>query len=800
MKNLRIISVGFVIFLLAFAVSLNAENRQAVLSGDDILLPASQGNVGDKDLSGSGVTDTNVTFYSPGSDQDLEFLIWNNSPDVEWIEEIVITFPDGWEINSISHSAGPTNSGTHAWNMSGEGTNVATWTGSYHYSLSDHWYEVNIYVPSDTDGPQTVIVDIYGDGWGAPPHEVLGIEVVFYQLEENLYFFPYESYGDACAGDSFDIVVTIWNATEDDMEVYFDFDADIGYYASFEPSSIFLDADESADITVTVSTPADAYNEHTEEITIYAYPALDKDIGAEAFIYATTYDDFMVGFVADMNNPRFDAAVVAYDGMVWIFGSQGDPMNRTVEFYDPDTDTWEFGTDIPATYDLGFGNTLSGAVIGDRILLQNPENATWPIYDASDDSWSDTTTPFGGSFAGMLAEYNGLVYFTGGNINDSATNSFYSYDMDTDTWTELTNLPGNRFFHVAFAYDGHIYVAGGYDGANFHSSLFIYSIADEEWNTGVSMPGDFWGGVAAVSGDKAYVAGGGEGNEIWEYDFASETWTNLSHELLAPAFRTGAAVVNGDIYIPGDWGSWGGESYVQILRSCEVLEGPDASIHANDISYSPSNPLPGDTVAITARIHNVGTEDITEGDAEFYYSLEPWEDLQLITIESFGDIPAGDYIDITIDWETDAEMDPRIYIITVMLTDIMPEDINMNNNSAYFELALPVELAYFTATGINNRANIRWKTLSETDNLGFNVYRININHSGNLNAVMPVKINDSLIPGQGTTSGATEYSLTDYGINRLFDYIYILETVSTYGETEEYTTRMMRIGRRQIIF
>lgn len=228
-------------------------------------------------------------------------------------------------------------------------------------------------------------------------------------------------------------------------------------------------------------------------------------------------------------------------------------------------------------------------------------------------------------------------------------------------------------------------------------------------------------------------------------------------------------------------------------------DGPDASISSDDISYYPDNPLPGDTVEITARIYNLGDIPIDSGDAEFYYSIEPDVDLQYIETYNFGSIEPSEYIDITIDWETSSDMDPRIYIITVILTDIEPYDINPDNNSAYFELALPVELASFTAIGIGNRANIRWVTLSETDNLGFNLYRLNISNVNPYIAFLPVKLNDSLIPGQGTSTTPHFYAFTDYGINRFFDYIYILETVSTYGERTEYRTSLLRLGLKEAI-
>lgn len=227
--------------------------------------------------------------------------------------------------------------------------------------------------------------------------------------------------------------------------------------------------------------------------------------------------------------------------------------------------------------------------------------------------------------------------------------------------------------------------------------------------------------------------------------------------------------------------------YVRFTPS--TADGPDAAIFPTDITYSPSDPMPGDTVYITAIVHNVGDMTINSGNAKFYYSIEPDSGHNLIESVPFQNIPAGGSHDITIAWETDANLDPRVYIITVDLTDIAPEDVNYDNNSAHIDLALPVELMFFTAHGFNNRVNIKWQTASEINNLGFNLYRLNARKVSRFISFMPVKINEALIPGQGNSSTPHLYSFTDHVKNQ-GRYIYILESVDINGVTEEYRTNL----------
>lgn len=225
-------------------------------------------------------------------------------------------------------------------------------------------------------------------------------------------------------------------------------------------------------------------------------------------------------------------------------------------------------------------------------------------------------------------------------------------------------------------------------------------------------------------------------------------------------------------------------------------DGPDASIERGDITFEPQDPSPGDTIEINARIRNLGGEAVSSGRVDFYRSIDPNADLILLEYENFGQIFPGDHLDVSILWETEEDIDPAQFVITVVLSDIMPYDIEPDNNSAYRELAPVIDLLSFTAVGIRQRATIRWRTINECNSLGFNLYRINLSTS----IGGPVQINDELIEAQGHSSELNLYEFTDFGINRFFDYAYILEAISIYGDIAHYQTNMLRLGLRQIIF
>ena len=86
-----------------------------------------------------------------------------------------------------------------------------------------------------------------------------------------------------------------------------------------------------------------------------------------------------------------------------------------------------------------------------------------------------------------------------------------------------------------------------------------------------------------------------------------------------------------------------------------------------------------------------------------------------------------------------------------------------------------VELNSFQAIAGVGRVTLEWVTQSETENLGFNVYRAN---SG---SDVFVKINKELISGQGTCEMATRYSYVDRTVEPKAQYSYKISDLNYQG-------------------
>ena len=88
-----------------------------------------------------------------------------------------------------------------------------------------------------------------------------------------------------------------------------------------------------------------------------------------------------------------------------------------------------------------------------------------------------------------------------------------------------------------------------------------------------------------------------------------------------------------------------------------------------------------------------------------------------------------------------------------------------------------IDLSSFSAVPKFSKVIIQWSTEAETDNAGFNLYRSE-SESGEY-----VKINDALIPAQGTSTQGSSYEFTDNNVQNRKTYYYKLEDIDLSGKS-----------------
>jgi len=118
-----------------------------------------------------------------------------------------------------------------------------------------------------------------------------------------------------------------------------------------------------------------------------------------------------------------------------------------------------------------------------------------------------------------------------------------------------------------------------------------------------------------------------------------------------------------------------------------------------------------------------------------------------------------------------------------------------DNNTSEFstsEITLPVELSVFTAKFEAGTVRLRWRTESETGNLGFNIYRSDTKDG------KYVKVNAVLIKGAGTDATPHNYSFTDEDVVKGFTYYYYIEDADFSGKTNKSHIIEVTVGKQGI--
>ncbi|MCZ8197452.1 MAG: Ig-like domain-containing protein [Flavobacterium sp.] len=128
-----------------------------------------------------------------------------------------------------------------------------------------------------------------------------------------------------------------------------------------------------------------------------------------------------------------------------------------------------------------------------------------------------------------------VVTSSGGNLND-----FWAYDFTTNSWSYLTTFPGvYRSGAISFSINNKAYIGLGSNyvnnGFDFLKDFWEYDLATNVWTQLADFPGNGRNScVSFSSNDYGYVGLGASGssnqtllNDFWRFNPATNSWTQL---------------------------------------------------------------------------------------------------------------------------------------------------------------------------------------------------------------------------------------------------------------------------------
>jgi N-acetylneuraminic acid mutarotase len=294
--------------------------------------------------------------------------------------------------------------------------------------------------------------------------------------------------------------------------------------------------------------------------------------------------------VSTSNEPtaRHEDGFVQLGGKFYLLGGRGD---KPVEIYDPATNQWSQGATPPLELHHFQAFVYEGkiAVVGgySGICCATEFGVSHLYYyDPASDSWSQgAEIPAArrrGSGGSVL--YQGKFYWVGGldgGHGDPATSYpwFDVYDPVSGQWATLPDAPRPRGHFQAAVVGDKLYVAGGRDGSDpsiFNATIAevdVYDFATGQWATlptSANLPTPRAGTTTAVLGSEIIVIGGesplqGEAHaQVEAFDTRSQTWRTLA-PLQQGRHGTQVAVCNEGLYIvAGSANRGGGPEITQL--------------------------------------------------------------------------------------------------------------------------------------------------------------------------------------------------------------------------------------------
>ena len=244
--------------------------------------------------------------------------------------------------------------------------------------------------------------------------------------------------------------------------------------------------------------------------------------------------------ITQLPTKRWEFSTAVVDDKVYIIGgslwdNKAGPFGlSTVEIYDPQTNTWQRGADMPT-----LRTNAKAAVVNGTIDI--------------------------------LGRYNSKDRFL---QNWKMADRVEAYDPLTDTWTPKKEMPISRFYFGLGVVGGKVYLIGGTTGLGDGQEqridrLDIYDPATDTWAKGPKMPTRRDPGGVVVVGTRIYVIGGegwplpqqwGAGEflgSIEEYDPINRQWRKKK-DMLEVKNWFSSTVVRDDIYLIGGYTREGG--------------------------------------------------------------------------------------------------------------------------------------------------------------------------------------------------------------------------------------------------
>lgn len=265
----------------------------------------------------------------------------------------------------------------------------------------------------------------------------------------------------------------------------------------------------------------------------------------------------------------------AHKGKLWLAGGIAGGVvpgiSKRVDIYDPQTDSWTRGPDLPTVrHHVTLASTqgrlhaiggYKGSLTGG---LWRMRSTVWALNEAAG-AWEKSTylpAPQAEMTTGVMGR---LIHIAGGRKLKGKANrnrrdhvdvgDHYAFDPKQNEWQERAPLSTPRNSAAGGIVGHYFYVVGGRNGSGNLAVNEVYDSEEDKWRAAKPMPKAQAGLAGAMLNGKLYVFGGevfqpepGVFREAWVYDPQADDWSALPH-MPTPRHGLGAVALGGKIYV-----------------------------------------------------------------------------------------------------------------------------------------------------------------------------------------------------------------------------------------------------------
>ena len=301
--------------------------------------------------------------------------------------------------------------------------------------------------------------------------------------------------------------------------------------------------------------------------------------------------------------PRYSATgfSTATHGYIGTGLNSSDNFTNDIWAYDPTMDSWtqqaSFGGGTRA---LAVGFTIAGK---GYIGMGSPLRSDFWEYDTASGSWTQKA-----DFAGTPREYatafglGSKGYVGTGETAGVFLNDFWQFDPVANSWTQKASLGGpTRDGATGFSIGGKGYIAMGANESIFYNDLWEYDTLADSWTQKANFGGTARQYAVAFSiGSEGYLGTGYlaspdpvtgyAGEDFWQYDQASDTWTQKASLTNASRGATGFSLDGLGYILAGPGGNFwqynpGTDSWTQKTNFGGGSRGSAVGFSIGDAGY-----------------------------------------------------------------------------------------------------------------------------------------------------------------------------------------------------------------------